>query len=168
MRVPIALHKIKAMFGNLSEDAIEAVLQHQFIGRIGCHFNGVTYVVPISYAYDGAHVYAHAEEGMKINMMRQNPKVCFEVDTMENMANWQSVIAWGSYEELTDEKERERALQKLLGRALPIITSKTVQLTENWPFQPKQLNSIAGIVFRIKLTMKTGRYESSDKPAPYG
>ena len=156
------------MFGNLTEDAIETVLQNQCIGRIGCHYNDVTYVVPISYAYDGTHVYGHAEEGMKINMMRQNPKVCFEVDTMQNMANWQSVIAWGSYEELPGGDERESALQKLLNRALPLITSKTVQLTPNWPFHPKDLNTIPGIVFRIKLNIKTGRFESSDKPAPYG
>jgi nitroimidazol reductase NimA-like FMN-containing flavoprotein (pyridoxamine 5'-phosphate oxidase superfamily) len=97
------------MFGNLNEETIEAVLHHQLIGRIGCHSNDLTYVVPISYSYDGDYVYAHAEEGMKINMMRQNPKVCFEVDTMENMANWQSVIAWGSYEEVRiKQKEKKR------------------------------------------------------------
>jgi nitroimidazol reductase NimA-like FMN-containing flavoprotein (pyridoxamine 5'-phosphate oxidase superfamily) len=150
------------MFGNLNEEAIESMLHHQFIGRIGCHSNDMTYVVPVSYAYDGNYVYGHAEEGMKINMMRQNPKVCFEVDTMENMANWQSVITWGNYEEVIDKKEREEALKKLLNRELPILTSKTVQLTPNWPFHPKDLNSIEGIVFRIKLSIKTGRYESSD------
>ncbi|HYK45494.1 MAG TPA: pyridoxamine 5'-phosphate oxidase family protein, partial [Parafilimonas sp.] len=89
------------MFGHLGEDAIEDVLHQQFIGRIGCNYNDVTYVVPIGYAYDGKYVYAHAEEGMKINMMRENPHVCFEVDTIENMGNWKSVIGWGDYEELT-------------------------------------------------------------------
>ena len=150
------------MFGNLNEEAIEAVLSRQFIGRIGCHANDLTYVVPVSYVYEGDCVYGHAEEGMKINMMRQNPKVCFEVDTMENMANWQSVISWGNYEEVTDKNEREEALKKLLNRELPILTSKTVQLTPNWPFLPEDINSIGGIVFRIKLSIKTGRYESSD------
>ena len=54
------------MFGNLTEDAIEDILRQQFIGRVGCSFNDVTYVVPISYVYDGVCVYAHAEEGMKL------------------------------------------------------------------------------------------------------
>jgi nitroimidazol reductase NimA-like FMN-containing flavoprotein (pyridoxamine 5'-phosphate oxidase superfamily) len=150
------------MFGNLDEEAIEAVLHHQFIGRIGCHVNDLTYVVPVSYVYDGDYVYGHAEEGMKINMMRLNPKVCFEVDMMENMAQWQSVITWGSFEEVTDKNEREEALKKLLNRELPKVASKTAQLTPNWPFHPIDLNSIGGVVFRIKLNLRTGRHESSD------
>ena len=151
------------MFGNLGEDAIETILRHQIIGHIGCHANDTTYVVPISYAYESGCIYAHAEEGMKINMMRQNPKVCFEVYRMENMGNWQCVIGWGSFEEVKDEKERAAALNILLKRDLPIITSKTVQLTTEWPFVPEDLNTIKGIVFRIRLTMKTGRYERTEE-----
>jgi len=151
------------MFGNLGEDAIETVLHHQIIGHIASHANDTTYVVPISYAYEDGCIYAHSEEGMKINMMRQNPKVCFEVYRMENMGNWQCVIGWGNFEEITDEKARAAALNILLKRDLPIITSKTVQLTTEWPFVPEDLNDVKGIVFRIKLDKKTGRYERNDE-----
>jgi len=151
--------KTTTMFGNLGEDAIETILRRQIIGHIGCHANDTTYVVPISYAYEDGYIYAHSEEGMKINMMRQNPKVCFEVYRMENMGNWQCVVGWGNYDEITNATEREAALKVLIKRDLPVITSKTVQLTEEWPFLPEDLNTIPGIVFRIKLTMKTGRYE---------
>jgi nitroimidazol reductase NimA-like FMN-containing flavoprotein (pyridoxamine 5'-phosphate oxidase superfamily) len=150
------------MFGNLGGDAIETVLRHQIIGHIACHANGITYVVPISYAYENGYVYAHTEEGMKINMMRQNPKVCFEVYRMENLGNWQCVVGWGNFEEVTNEKERTDALNILLKRELPVITSKTVQLTPDWPFVPEDLNTIKGIVFRIKLGIKTGRFERTD------
>jgi nitroimidazol reductase NimA-like FMN-containing flavoprotein (pyridoxamine 5'-phosphate oxidase superfamily) len=151
------------MFGNLGEDAIETVLRHQIIGHIGCHANDITYVVPISYAYKDGCVYTHTEEGMKLNMMRQNPKVCFEVYRMENMGNWQCVIGWGNFEEIKDNTERTAALNILLKRSLPIITSKTVQLTAEWPFVPEDLNTISGVVFRIRLTVKTGRYERTEE-----
>jgi nitroimidazol reductase NimA-like FMN-containing flavoprotein (pyridoxamine 5'-phosphate oxidase superfamily) len=151
------------MFGNLGHDAIETVLHHQVIGHIGCHSNDTTYVVPVSYAYESSCVYAHSEEGMKIDMMRQNPKVCFEVYRMENMGNWQCVVGWGNFEELTDEEERAAALHILLKRDLPVITSRTVQLTSEWPFVPDNLNEIKGIVFRIKLHTKTGRYERTEE-----
>ncbi len=151
------------MFGNLGDDAIETVLQHQIIGHIGCHANDITYVVPVSYAYKNGYVYVHTWEGMKINMMRQNPKVCFETYLMENMGNWQCVIAWGYFEEITQVEERREALQILLNRNLPVITSKTVQLTDEWPFVPENVNEIKGIVFRIKLTMKTGKYERTEE-----
>ena len=151
------------MFGNLGEDAIETILRHQIIGHLACHANDLTYVVPISYAYENGYVYGHSEEGMKINMMRQNPKVCFEVYRMENMGNWQCVVGWGSYEEIMDEAEREAALKILLRRDFPVITSKTVQLTAEWPFVPENMNSIEGLVFRIKLDTKTGRYERTEE-----
>jgi nitroimidazol reductase NimA-like FMN-containing flavoprotein (pyridoxamine 5'-phosphate oxidase superfamily) len=150
------------MFGNLGTDANETILRHQIVGHIGCHANDITYVVPVSYAYENGYVYVHAEEGMKIEMMRQNPSVCFEVYRMENMANWQCVIAWGNYEELTDKTARAAALNILLKRDLPVITSKTVQLTEHWPFVPEDLNEIPGIVFRIRLDKTTGRYEQTE------
>jgi uncharacterized protein len=66
-----------AMMGKLDNNQIEDLLQHEIIGRIGCHADGVTYVVPISYAYDGKYIYGHTEEGMKINIMRKNPRDLF-------------------------------------------------------------------------------------------
>lgn len=150
------------MFGNLNNTEIENLLHQQFIGRIGCHADGITYVVPISYAYDGTFIYAHALEGMKINMMRKNPQVCFEVDNTKNLSNWQSVVAWGTYEELPRGEERANAVLKLEERSLPILTSETMHLTPQWPFPSENGNDVQGVVFRIRLTQKTGRYEKSE------
>lgn len=149
------------MLGQLQSPAIEALLHSQLIGRIGCHANNTTYVVPISYAYDGEYIYCRADEGMKVAMMRSNPEICFEVDHFSNMANWESVIAWGTYEELTEEEARKQALQKLVDRVLPLISSETVHLSPQWPFPAQDLNAIKGIVFRIWLKEKTGRYENN-------
>ncbi|MEP7318063.1 MAG: pyridoxamine 5'-phosphate oxidase family protein [Panacibacter sp.] len=149
------------MFGTLENNEIEALLYEQLIGRIGCNADDVTYVVPISYAYDGDCVYAHTYEGMKIQMMRKKPKVCFQVDDMHDMANWKSVIAWGEFEELQNEKERTYALEKLINRSIPFISSETTYLSPYWPFRSKDINEIDGIVFRIQLTKKTGRFEKS-------
>ncbi len=88
------------MLGTLNSEQIEQILRSEVIGRIGCHANGKTYVVPITYAYDGERVICHTSQGMKIQMMRSNPEVCFEVEQVDNLANWRSVIAWGKYEEL--------------------------------------------------------------------
>lgn len=154
------------MIGSLEKHEIEEVLHAQIIGRLGCYADDTAYVVPISYAYDGTYLYGHGYDGMKMEMMRKNPKICFETDVMENMANWKSVIAWGEFEELTDPEERKKGIQQLLDRTLPIITSKTVQITPHWPFPPSDLNKVKGIVFRIKLTKKTGRFERND-PGTY-
>ena len=150
------------MFGKLDKDEIEDVLAHQIIGRIGCNAFNTTYVVPISYAYDGEYIYCHTYEGLKIIMMRANPNVCFEVDTMENMANWKSVIGWGIFQELTNESDLKIAIKKLYNRIIPEVASKTLQLSPQWPFPPDNPEQVKGIVFRIQLYEKTGRFEKSE------
>ncbi len=152
------------MIGQLSSTEIESLLQTQIIGRIGCSNNDSMYVVPISYAYDGKYIYCHSYQGKKIDLMRKNPKVCFQVDEMKDMANWKSVIVWGDFEELTDKEEIKKALKVLLERRLPVISSITTHLGKAWPFSVEDvntLNNIPGIVFRISLKERTGKFEST-------
>jgi nitroimidazol reductase NimA-like FMN-containing flavoprotein (pyridoxamine 5'-phosphate oxidase superfamily) len=149
------------MFGTLDNKQIEEVLMHQVIGRIGCSADGITYIVPISYAYDGVYIYGHTTEGMKINIMRKNASVCFEVEEMKDMANWKTVITWGSFEEVTEPIERSKGLQILVDRVLPIISSETTHLSPLWPFPITDIRNIKGIVFRIKLGKKSGRFETN-------
>src|ERR1700687_4768012 len=119
------------MIGKLNDTETEGILKCQVVGRIGCHADGLTYVVPVSYAYDGKDIYVHTFEGMKLKMMRKNPHVCFEADVLKDMANWQSVIAWGEYEELTEPDKRIKALQILLNRKLPLLSSITTHLSKD-------------------------------------
>ena len=150
------------MFGQLTREQIEEVLTKQLVGRIGCHADKITYVVPTSYAYHDNTIYCHTYEGMKLNMMKQNPQVCFEVDALENLSDWKSVIAWGKFEEITKEADRKDALQILLNRSLPFTSSKTMQLGNDWPFTASTPENINGILFKILLKNKTGRYEMGD------
>jgi len=154
------------MIVDLKTDQIEGLLHSELVGRIGCFDGKSVYVVPISYAYDDGYIYCHAFEGKKINIMRKNPAVCFQVDKMTDMGNWKSVIAWGDYQELTDKQQINEALRILLKRPLPVISSITTHLGDTWPFtidSSQELNSIPGVVFRISLTKKTGRSETTSQ-----
>jgi nitroimidazol reductase NimA-like FMN-containing flavoprotein (pyridoxamine 5'-phosphate oxidase superfamily) len=95
-------------------------------------------------------------------MMRKNPNVCFQVDSFEDMADWKSVIVWGVFEELINDEERNKGLKILINRILPGISSETMKLSPTWPFPAKDYNKIEGIIFRIRLTEKTGRCEKLD------
>jgi nitroimidazol reductase NimA-like FMN-containing flavoprotein (pyridoxamine 5'-phosphate oxidase superfamily) len=97
---------------------------------------------------------------MKMGIMRKNPDVCLQTDIMQNMANWKSVIVWGRFEELEDGNDRNHALQQLNERILPLVSSETAHLSPLWPFQPDNNSNIEGIVFRIHITKKTGRFEN--------
>jgi nitroimidazol reductase NimA-like FMN-containing flavoprotein (pyridoxamine 5'-phosphate oxidase superfamily) len=145
------------MLGILKQEAIETLISRQLIGHLGCTEDQTSYVVPISYAYDGEFIYCHTHEGRKIKIMRKNPKVCFEIDRLEDLGNWESVVIQGIFEELSME-EREKALRILVHRSLPINSSVTTHLGAYWPFSQND-TKIDGIVFRIRIREKTGRYE---------
>ncbi|MEO8582804.1 MAG: pyridoxamine 5'-phosphate oxidase family protein [Flavitalea sp.] len=155
------------MIGNLEMHEIEEVLHQQVIGRIACHADGETYIVPVSYAYDGRYIYTHTRPGKKISMMNKNPHVCFETEEFINMANWKSVIAWGNFEEVKLPAERHKAIQILLDRILPLNSSETTHLSPHWPFPPHNNNEIKGIVYRVELIRKTGRFEKNYENASY-
>lgn len=149
------------MIGNLTHEQVDQVLRDNVLGRIGCHDGYKTYIVPINYAYDGKNIIAHSTEGMKIEMMRKNPLVCFEVDHMNSFRDWKSVIAWGVFQELEDEDDQYAAMEVFVERMTHVKMSET-----SLPHRmAKKIGNahitgqIKTIIFRIVLTEKTGRFE---------
>ena len=118
------------------------MLHHQHVGHLACLADGRPYVVPITYAYAGGDVYGHALPGRKISALRTEPHACFEVEERVDGETWRSVVAEGLYEELTDTAERRTALALLRG-------------TE--PLALPTTDDVPGVVFRLRLTGKTGR-----------
>jgi len=148
------------MLGELSNGEIEKLLAANVIGRIGCYANEKVYVVPVTYVYDEGYVIGHTVEGLKIDILRQNPECCFEIDSMENIANWQSVIAWGTFEELKGEAA-ERAQEKLTETLGHLIPSETSQPERMGPASERRTKTQGKnpIIYRIWLKQKSGRYE---------
>ena len=116
-----------SMIGDLTEAEIEEVLKNGSRGHLGCAVGDDLYVVPIFYVYHDGQVFGHTYEGKKIDMMRKNSSVCLQVDAVENLWEWQSVIGWGEYEELSGKdathalallaEHLNRDLEKEIGRA---------------------------------------------------
>ncbi|MFO7573031.1 MAG: pyridoxamine 5'-phosphate oxidase family protein [Gaiellaceae bacterium] len=136
------------MIRELSRDEIDEFLRRQVVGRIGCHVDGLTYVVPIIYAYDGECVYVASVEGQKTRMMRERAEVCFETDEYER-GSWQSVIAQGTYEELAGA-DAERAIELLAER---------FGRSGGGTSSPRRHGSGASdtVCFRVRLRETTGR-----------
>ncbi|PZR22393.1 MAG: pyridoxamine 5'-phosphate oxidase [Citrobacter freundii] len=154
------------MFGVLAESQIDQLLRKQVLGRLGCHADGLTYVVPISYAWHDGYLYMYTQEGLKISMLRSNKKVCFQVDNTRDLSNWQSVICWGEVEELTADEDRVAALQILNTRNFPVAITQKMRINSEWPFNPAKIAEIKGIFLRIRVEEKSGRYERTEE-APH-
>lgn len=149
------------MLGELNPEMVEQLLKRQLLGRIGCHADGMTYVVPVHYAYDAPYIYANSAVGVKINIMRKNPQVCFEVDDIQNFFNWQSVICQGTFQEITDIHESEQAVQKIIDRIEPYLLKSDEAhpahgITEN-AYDIGTTKEL--VVYKIKLNSITSRFE---------
>jgi nitroimidazol reductase NimA-like FMN-containing flavoprotein (pyridoxamine 5'-phosphate oxidase superfamily) len=150
------------MLGNLTGEQIESVLKENILGRLGCHDGEKTYVVPINYVYDGKHIIGHSMAGLKIDMMRKNPGICFEVDEMKNFTNWRSVVLWGQYQELKDEMERYYAMKLFVDRMLHLKISETARPPEitGSRVHPHAYENVKPVIYRLVITEKTGRFEN--------
>lgn len=152
--------RVGAVIEILSPEDIEELLEKNFVGRVGVHSDGRTYVVPISYAYAHGCVYGHSAEGLKTRMMRKNPTVCFETDSVQDPFNWRSVIAWGTCEELHGEASEE-AMRSLLMRFLPAKVQAAAERT--LVLGRPGLADRRAVVYRIRLIEKTGRFEATER-----
>ena len=147
------------MLGQLNEQQMNNLLASQVVGRLACTDSEQPYLVPVTYAFDGNYIYGQTNEGLKLGLLRNNPNVCFEVDTMTNMANWQSVIVRGTFEELK-EKDAENARTILKNRVFPMMTSATIDGEQHEvETELDDSHRIKRVMYRIVINEKTGRFE---------
>ena len=132
----------------LSRSEIDDFLRGQRIARLGCHADGVTYIVPLIYAYEDGAVVAVTTEGRKTAMLRENPRVCVEVDEYDadGRGSWRSVIADGTFEEVTGDA---------MEPALALLRERFAR-TAGRPAAPRQLGP-GVVVLRITLDEVSGR-----------
>jgi len=129
-----------------------AMLAGTHVARLACALNNQPYVVPIHVVFDGESFYSYSTLGKKIEWMRQNPLVCLEIDAVVGTGQWESVVVFGSYEELraTPEYESSRRQAERLFQARPMWWEPgSVPLDGRRPGAP--------IAFRIHLHRMTGR-----------
>ena len=132
----------------LDRDEIEAFLLGQRIARLGCHAGGETYVVPVIYAYGDGAIVSVTQEGRKVSMLRENPRVCVEIDEYDTdgRGSWRSVIAYGAAEELAGDE-----IQDALG-----LLRERFARTAGRDAEPRPL-SPGTVVLRIRLETLSGR-----------
>ena len=85
--------------------------------------------------------------GQKIYALRADPRACLQVDEVIDDYHWRSAIAFGRYEEITQEADRARVLRGLMER-FPHFTP-----VESVPVHNGQSSVI---VFRVRIKEVSG------------
>ena len=135
---------------------IENIISRCTCCRIGFHDNGEVYIVPLNFGYevkDDAYIfYFHgAKEGRKIELIKKNPMVGFEMDTnyllneadfaCGHSARFQSIIGNGVISIVSEIEEKKLGLSLLMEHN----TGK-----RSWAFDEKMVNAVT--VFKLKVT----------------
>jgi nitroimidazol reductase NimA-like FMN-containing flavoprotein (pyridoxamine 5'-phosphate oxidase superfamily) len=136
------------MISKLSEEESLSLLRGKRIARLGCVAGLEPYVVPLNYVFEDRSVLSHSLPGRKLTAMRENSRVCVQVDDITDLCSWKSVIAYGTYEEISESTERARAMNRLLS-LFPKLTPVESLIAED-------AASPAPVVFRIRVDSITG------------
>ena len=134
---------------------IEEIIKASHCCRIGFNDSGEVYIVPLNFGYkivDDQYIfYFHgAKKGRKMDLIKQNPKVGFELDTKYTLtpaeeaydysAEYQSVIGTGIISLIEGIDAKKEAL-------LEIMKHNTGK--EEWTFPEKILEATA--VFKVEV-----------------
>ncbi len=144
---------------------IKNILDKSLVLHLGLCDNNMPYVVPMNYGYefvdDKLILYLHgAKRGRKLDLMRANPNVFFEMEcditpfegeiACKYGITYASVMGMGTAEITEDIEEKKHALSVIM---------KT-QTGKNFTFEDK----MASIVSIIKITVS--EYTAKNRPSP--
>lgn len=135
-------------------------LERANVGRLACARENQPYIVPINFIFDGRYLYGFTTLGQKVEWMRSNPLVCFEVDEIKNHNHWMSVLVFGRYEELLDTPENEMARRQAYAFLQKrVMWWEPAYISQEHRDQP---HSLTPIFFRIRVDSITGHRANPD------
>ena len=138
----------RTRFSTLTERQCRALVRRHSNGRIAFTYNNLIDIEPIGYLLHGKWLYARTSAGSKLALLKHSPWVAFQVDEVEGLFNWASVVIHGTVYFLIRNGDAHehfpRALRLMRARDRRILT----------PDDPTPHRTI---LFRIHINKITGR-----------
>ncbi len=135
---------------------IEDIIKKSSVCRVAFSVDNKPYLVPLCFGYHDKTLYFHsADQGKKLDMLKENPEACFELEcetsivTAKKACNWglkyKSVIGYGKTVIVEDEKERTLGLDAIMEQ----------YSEEKWEYDAKMLAKT--VVFKISIESMSGK-----------
>lgn len=135
---------------------IERIIRKALVCRVALSDDDSPYVFPVCFGYKDGCIYFHsALEGKKIEILKKNSRVCFEMDIEHELVEgergcdwgmlYSSVIGYGTASYVEDMEEKKRALNILLEH----YTGR------KYDFADQSLDQVA--VIKIQVKSMTGK-----------
>jgi len=136
---------------------IEEILSKSEVCRIAMIDNGRPYIVPLNYGYRDKAIYFHSSPlGKKIDLLKADNRVCFEIESYSEIikgdkpCDWgtkfRSVIGYGTIEFVTETAEKIKGLD--------IIMSQYGKTGIN-KYSDKEVNNV--LILKLDIKEITGK-----------
>ena len=109
----------------VDQSRIEAIINRALVCRVALCDDAQPYVIPVNFGYNDGCLYIHsAPEGKKLDILRRNPKVAFEVDIDHALVagnepcsytfNYRSVVGFGTAAILHNPSEKRKGMDAIV------------------------------------------------------
>ncbi len=135
---------------------MESIVARARICRLGLCRDNMPYVVPVNFGYKDDSLYIHSSpEGLKMEILRVNNRVCFELEVDVEMipadapCDWTvrfySIIGFGTGHMVHDPHEKIRALDVIMEH----------QRGPSGPYRPDIIDKVG--IIRIDIERMSGK-----------
>jgi uncharacterized protein len=142
---------------------IESLLQSALVCRLAFHDGDYPYIVPVNYGYADGYLYFHcAPEGKKLDLVRENPRVGFEIEPLHEIipsprpcgweTRFQSIIGTGTADILTVDDDKRRGLDILMRQHYRVLQ---VAPPPELIYEPLPLSKM--VIVRVRIHHMTGK-----------
>jgi nitroimidazol reductase NimA-like FMN-containing flavoprotein (pyridoxamine 5'-phosphate oxidase superfamily) len=150
---------------NMDMEECMALLGNKYIGCLAYIFEGTPHINPITYFHDAEEksILSYSSPGHKIKAMERYGEVAFQIDEINSIQNWRSVLVKGRFEQLKGSTVRkymhkfaegvQRAIQKKEGETPHFIKD----------FSSRLQNRELPIVYRLHITDIVGKFRADDE-----
>lgn len=141
-------------FRDLDPKECVALLERQVVGRLAYTMKDRVDIEPIHYVHDDGWLYGRTQPGTKLEVVTHNRWVCVEVDEVEALFDWRSVVVKGGFYLLRkDGSPQERENYE---RGLRMVRQLVPEaMTPDDPLPER------AIIFRIHIDEMFGRAAST-------
>jgi nitroimidazol reductase NimA-like FMN-containing flavoprotein (pyridoxamine 5'-phosphate oxidase superfamily) len=137
-------------FHPLATDDCAALLARNRVGRLAYVLHGQVGIVPVHYVYQDGWLYGRTAAGEKLSALRSHPWVAFEVDEVDGLFDWRSVVVRGAFYRLA--RDGARADRERWERAAAAVRSLVPEAFTDADPTPGR-----DVLFRIYAAEVTGR-----------
>lgn len=94
----------------MNSKEIHELLHKVGYGHLGCIHEGKPYVMPMYYYLENSDIYLFTTVGMKTHDIDANPEICLQVEEINGLLHWRSIIVNGRASRLTEQPDIDRAM----------------------------------------------------------